>query len=142
VQAQAEKAVKKTQRKAAEAIKKVVAKQETAPGGLVDIITETIAEHAKANRDRYEDRARVQAAVSTKAAANAASMRTATTALAKGLSATRRQNAEAEEAYRKSIEDGMASPLRDTGLSAEEIHADLEAAAKAPAGKGRCSAKA
>ena len=132
VEKEAEKAVKKTQKKAEEAIKKVVAEQEVAPGGIVDIITETLANHAKANKDKSGNRARVETSISNKVSAFDSAISVSKSALTKGLKSTQEQSDQANGAAKKEIREIVSAPVRDRDISTEELTADLRAAAEAP----------
>ena len=132
VQREAERAVKKTQKKAEEAVKKVVAEQEMAPGGIVDIITETLANHAKVNKDKSSNRARMETSISDKVAAFDSALSVSKSALTKGLHSTQEQSDKANSGARRDIRDMINSPERERDMSTEELTADLRAAAEAP----------
>lgn len=83
----------------------MVAKQETAPGGIVDIITEVLAKQAKTNKDKEENRARVETSISTKTAAYSSAVNTSRAALKKGLVATKEQSDRANAASIKAIKE-------------------------------------
>ena len=107
-QKKSEKAVKKTQKAAEKAIKKVVAKQESAPGGIVDIISKALAKNAKEQATKEENRARVEGKIKTKAAATDTAIGTTRKALKSGFAATRDLSA-AES--KKELEKAAASPV-------------------------------
>ena len=82
-----------------------MAEQEMAPGGIVDIITETLANHAKVNKDKSSNRARMETAISDKVAAFDSALNVSKSALTKGLKSTQEQSDKANSAARKDIRD-------------------------------------
>ena len=110
----------------------MVAEQEMAPGGIVDIITETLANHAKANKDKSSNRARTETSISDKVAAFDSALNVSKSALVKGLKSTQEQSDKANSAARKDIKDMIQAPEKERDMSTEELTSELRAAAEAP----------
>ena len=110
----------------------MVAEQEMAPGGIVDIITETLASHAKANKDKSSNRGRIETSISDKIAAYDSALNVSRSALTKGLHSTQEQSDKANAAARRDIREMVSAPVKDRDVSSEELTADLRAAAEAP----------
>ena len=56
----------KVEKKAEDAVKKATAQKEAAPGGIIDVITDVLADHAKTQKHRAERRSEIETEVATK----------------------------------------------------------------------------
>lgn len=85
IQKKEEKKVVEAKESAEKAIKKVVAKQETAPGGIIDIVTQALAKNAQLQKSRQDDRSRIQAIIDARVTATQSALNTTRAALKSGI---------------------------------------------------------
>lgn len=81
--------VAKAKQRAGQSIRKVVTQQESAPGGIIDTVTKQLTKSAKAEQEKINSRASIEAAIGTRVVASDASSEATRSSLQAGLKATR-----------------------------------------------------
>ena len=85
----ANKVVKDTQKKVGEVVKQVSIKQEEVPGGLIDLMSKAIANKAKTDEEKADNRNKIETMVKTRIAASDSTQKTTRDALSAGFKATK-----------------------------------------------------
>ena len=99
-------------KKAELAVKQVVTKMESAPGGIIDIVTKVFAKNAQINKQKSENRVRVEATVNTDATATEQALKNTRSSLQAGFKTT--SDLSADE-YKKELERAAAAAIIDVG---------------------------
>ena len=81
--------VKKTQSKAVQVVKNAVTKQESANGGIIDMVTKTLAHHAQIQKERDDTRTKMETEIMTRVAATDSKIKATRSSLHAGLTATK-----------------------------------------------------
>jgi hypothetical protein len=71
------------------AVKQAAANVESSPGGLIDLVAKTLAEHAKVNNEKQMKRMSLEAEIGMKVAASSAALQSTNEALIAGIKTTR-----------------------------------------------------
>lgn len=85
-----------------------MAKQESAPGGIVDIVTNALAKSAKVQEQKVANRQRVETKVKVAQAARKAAIESSRRALNSGLNATRDLS---PEQSKKELQAAASAPI-------------------------------
>lgn len=81
--------VKRTQSKAVQVVKNAVVKQESASGGIIDMVTSTLAKHAQDQKDKSDMRTTLETEIMTRVAATDSKIKSSRSSLKAGLTASK-----------------------------------------------------
>ena len=102
--------MKKSQKKAENQVREIVAKQESGKGGIVDMITQAYADSSQRRKDKEDSRQRVESDVKVRMQANKAHQREAKEAFINGAESTMGLT---PQEYKRILESAAAKPLKE-----------------------------